>query len=577
MAKADAGPPPVEELLGLARVSARPAGPGEPLALEQLGEDPAARADARGVEPQGRADPRSGAALGTQVEIHDHEQLEVRVDYGIGTEAIGQKYQVDAYFFVPRNVGVNRTNYQRHDFYSDVTALMRLDSVALPLTRLATPTDPASPLHQLAEALRLYRSSPRPPPSQELVVPVKLYAYLFGEAVKAEAKQLRQLSRGGADSTAAQGALEAALARIREGLWAYRRMRGAFWPYEQLCHRTFVEALRTADEFMSLFLEERLALLVEALGAQEKLYDGSGFVIRARLRLRELAAEEDAYRAKYGYLRLAHDALRGGEFFTYGVSHLKKSVHQTLYLDFRAVRNQDLFFRNSVAAVAAALGAIWAFATQLPATLANLPASTQFLVFLAAVGAYVLKDRIKALSSEFLTNRLRKYDHQFWLQGASLAALGLGMLRIRLREGMRFASSSEVPPGVLRQRLSRRTLRRVEAFLEEVIHYRKQLDLTAADEVAQPPEGYRVRDILRFNVRHFLVRLDEPIDRVAYYDAARQTFAWAELPKVYHINLVLNLARLGPKDELLHERVEHLRVVLNKTGIVRVEKVRGVK
>jgi len=524
---------------------------------------------------------RTANALGTQVEIHDHEQLEVRVDYGIGSDVIGQRYQVDAYFFVPRNVGVNRGNYPREDFYADVTALMRLDAVALPLERLASTDDPASPLFQLAQALVSYRTSPRPPPSQSLVVPVKLYAYLFGEAVKAESKRLRQMCRRleAGDEAGRKNALDelgAALGRIKQGLWAYRNLRGAFWPFEQLCHHSFVEAMRTADEFMSLFLEERLAMLVEAIAAMPHLYDGSGFVARARQLVTAVAAGEDAYRAKFGYLRFAHGAPHGGEFFTYGTSYLKKAVHQALYLDFRSVKNQDLFFRNAVAAVAAALGAIWAFATQLPATLANLPATTQALLFFAAVGAYVTKDRIKALANEFLTSRLRKHDHAFWLQGTSLSAVGLGMLRIRLREAMRYLTSSEVPESVLRQRLSRRTLRRAEAFLEEVIHYRKELDLTAEDEALDPPEGYRLRDILRINLRHFLVRLDEPIDRVAYYDTDKHAFAWAELPKVYHLNLVLELKRVD-KTKLVQERIEHLRVVLNKNGIVRVEKVRTAK
>ena len=487
----------------------------------------------------------------------------------------------DAYFFVPRNVGVNRANYPRDDFYGDVTALMRLDAVALPLERLSNLDDPASPLHQLAAVLHEYRTSPRPPPSQSLLVPVKLYAFLFGEAVKAESKQLRQLCRGLREGDLegeahALTAVREALGRIKEGLWAYRRLRGAFWPFEQLCHRSFVEALRTADEFMSLYLEERLAMLVDAIAAMPQLYDGTGFVARVRQAVTEVAAGEDGYRAKYGYLRFAHGAPHGGEFFSYGTSYLKKSVHQALYLDFRSVKNQDLFFRNAVAGVAAALGAIWAFATALPATLANLPASTQFLLFLAAVGAYVLKDRIKAVSNEFLTNRLRKYDHAFWLQGASLATLGLGMLRIRLREGMRYLTSSEVPSQVSRQRLSRRTLRRAEAFLEEVIHYRKELYLSAEDETSKPPEGYRLRDILRINLRHFLVRLDEPIDRVAFYDTTKCAFAWAELPKVYHLNLVLELRRVG-ETGIVQERMEHLRVVLSKTGIVRVEKVKAAR
>lgn len=557
---------PIVELVG---------GPGTESAPEL-----AEAEDAPKERPRARRKP-----LGTQVEIHDHEQLEVRFDYGLGSDAVGQRYEVDAYFFVPRNVGVGRANYQRTDFYGDVTALMRLDASALPLRRLADVNEPVSPLWQLRTALEGYRTSSRPPPSLPLAVPVKLYAYLYGEAVKSEVRKLRNLVRDLSEEAEVTElsrarvllAFREATARMREGLWAFRRIRGAFWPFERLCHRQFVEALRSADEHMSLYLEEKLALLMETIAARERLYDGSGFVARIRAALAGLAADEDAYRAKFGYLRLRRGAVAtGGEFFTYGVSQLKKSVHQALYLDLRTVRNEDAFFRNAVGAVAAALGAIWAFATQLPATIANLPASTQALLFLGAVGAYVLKDRIKAVSNEYLTRRLRRHDHTFWIEAGPLVALGLGMLKIRLREGVHFVSSDEVSPRVLSQRLSRRTLRQSEVFAEEVIHYRKQLDVFAQAEDAPPPEGYRVRDILRFNVRHFLVRLDEPIDHVAYYDSQRGNFARAQLPKVYHLNLVLEMRRADAKAEgkgSTAERIEHLRVVLNKEGIVRVEKV----
>ena len=90
---------------------------------------------------------------------------------------------MDAYLFVPRNVGLNRGNYSRDEFYADVTPYMRLDAQALPLEQLADQSAPASPLYRLWQAVRGFRGDPRVPPSQPLVVPVKLYAYLFGDVV----------------------------------------------------------------------------------------------------------------------------------------------------------------------------------------------------------------------------------------------------------------------------------------------------------------------------------------------------------------------------------------------------------
>src|SRR3954447_20286476 len=76
---------------------------------------------------------RRVASLDTQCEVHDRHQVEIRFNYGIGSDEGPQRYQVDAYFFIPRNVGLSRSNFSREQFYADVTALMRLDAAALPL------------------------------------------------------------------------------------------------------------------------------------------------------------------------------------------------------------------------------------------------------------------------------------------------------------------------------------------------------------------------------------------------------------------------------------------------------------
>jgi hypothetical protein len=515
------------------------------------------------------------AGVGTQIELHDREQLEARFDYAMGGEPGQHAYHMDAYLFVPRNVGLNRTNYTRAEFYADVTPYMRLDAEALPLEQLADDRAPASPLHRLWEAVRGFRGGGRPPPSEPLSVPVKLYAYLFAEAVKEEVRVLRSRCRshraGSAGSAAElEAAVAAMLERVRAALWAYRRLRVALWPFEPVCHSGFVDAMRNADEYMSLYLEGRLALLVRTTERQVELHDGSGLATRLRLLVAGLADEEARHRTKYGFLRLA--SVEGdGEYFTYYESTLKKSVQNALYLETRAIEADDVYLRNAVAAIGAGLAAIWAFATRLPDTLAGMSASLKLAVVAGVVLAYVLKDRIKALTNEYLTQRLRKFDHKSWLHGPSMAVLGLGMVKIRAREAMRFLKSSEAPESILSLRLARRTVRRAEVFGEEVIHYRKLISMEVDDSRPMPP-GYWLRDILRLNVRHFLVRLDEPLDTQSYFDARRSAFATASLPKVYHLNVIVVVRRTSPTGAAAEQR-EHLRVVLDKQRIVRVERV----
>ncbi len=503
----------------------------------------------------------------TQFEIHERQQLEVRFNYALGSETGPQRYTIDAFLFVPRNVGVNRGNYDRAEFYSDVTPLVRLDAAPMPLTRLADPSHPDSPLSRLERARQEFCASAHPPPSKPLAVPVKLYAYLFTIGARAELTRLGRLAAEAAPELEVE--LSAALGRMRDALWAYRRVRASFWAFEAVCHPDFAEELRASDEYMSLFVDERLTRFVDAVAAEPALRDGTGRAVRCRLLAAGLAREEARYRQKYGYLTLEAAGGGAGEYFAYRSGLLKKAVQSALYLDMREVK-VDTFVRNAVGAVAAALAAIWAtaLAMTLPGSFADLPSRTKWALFAAAVGAYVLKDRIKAVTNEFLVPRLRQFDHTRWLGGEALAAVGLGMLNARLRERMRFVHETDVPQDILAARRSRRTVRNALALTEEVIHYRKVLE-TSSEEEAPLPRGYWVRDILRLNVRHFLTRLDEPLDPVEYFDLGQDAFAHAKLPKVYHLNMVLKTTR--ETATTVQERTETIKVLLNKEGLVRVE------
>jgi hypothetical protein len=509
--------------------------------------------------------------LAIQGEIRDRQQLELRFNYALGGGAGAQAYVVDTYLFVPRNIGLNRTNYTRDEFYADVTALLRLDAVPLPIADLASPSRATSPMHALHRSLEAFRSSPRPPDSRSVIVQVKLYAYLFTAAARERLAALadRLESVDGEDVDAAR-ALEADMAAatkdIRAALAAYRSLRGALWPFEKVADESMPEAMRSADEYMSVYLDERLALFAAALDASSL---GAFTATRARLRQHAaiLAQDEAAYRRRYGYLTFATGAAEG-EYYSYRSSLLKKVVQQALYLDPREVK-ADTFVRNGVGAVGAALAAIWALAAQIPATLARASGMTQTLLLAIPVLAYVLKDRIKALTNEFLTAKFRRFDHTAWLGGSGLRNVGLGMLRARIREVMRFQSSAAVPADVRVMRAAHRTVQGAESTVEEVIHYRKVIEVNALGETAGQ---YWVRDILRLNVRHFLVRLDDALDKVAFFDAAGARFATAEVPKVYHLNAVVRLSRRSA-DGTGQERLERMRIVLDKSGIVRTEHV----
>src|SRR5690606_1638321 len=98
------------------------------------------------------------------------------------------------------------------------------------------------------------------------------------------------------------------------------------------------------------------------------------------------------------------------EYYGYRIGLLKKELQRSLYLNTRNTA-RDPFVTNAAAMVAAGLAATWA-------TLAALPlwtgkwTSTEGIYFLAlAVGAYILKDRIKEWTRVMLAKRFLRFDY----------------------------------------------------------------------------------------------------------------------------------------------------------------------
>jgi len=246
---------------------------------------------------------------------------------------------------------------------------------------------------------------------------------------------------------------------------------------------------------------------------------------------------------------------------------LKKELQRALYIDTRRIV-KDPFYRNTAAMVAAGIAATWATLAQLPLWRGGWTTKQGVFFLLAAVGAYILKDRIKEWVREGLLRRFVKWDHDQRIRGEALANVGLGNLVGRAKERVRFCDDEELPPAVRDIRRARRTVRGASLELENTLHYTRSISL-APETDGSVPEGFAVREIFRLNLEPFLSRLDATKDIVDFYDQDTGKFASRAMPRVYHMNVVLvstdNVTQL--------QRLVRYRVVLNKKGIKRVDLV----
>ena len=515
------------------------------------------------------------------LELHDHEQLELRLAHPLPRDRHPDALDVKLYVFIPRNVGVSAANYSRSEFYADLTTYLRVDLPDITLDELGedcgTHKGSRSPLAGLYRRL----SSIGRGESFDVSVSteVKLFGHAFNEAVRARLDWLITELAALPDQPerrrwAYLDEVDRFAGSARAALGALRRAARAFEPYG----RTAPEALAVfafTDEYSSLYLDGALARLAQEAADSTRHFDGSGFVGRLRQTLARHAAPEAEHRLEHGYLNLDGPETRSSaEYFAYRQSFLKKAVQQALYVDTRRIPT-DTFVRNATGMVAAGLAATWALVAQLPSQLQNLPPVLQTLLVGLPVVAYIGKDRLKELTREWLTSRLKAFDTDAALHAGSLVEAGLGSVSGQVKERMEFLAAESVPAAVQAARLAHRTVQSgpnapSSTAGESVLVYRRRVEIQP-DPTAPLPRGLGLVQILRLNLRRFFARLHEPEQSECHYSLAEGRFLRAALPKVYHLNLVVETqATTSPQSAPVLRR---WRAVINKNGVLRLEPV----
>jgi hypothetical protein len=513
----------------------------------------------------------SSSDVWIHTEAHDRDQLEVQCSHTLSNKASrsseGEHASLDLFFFFPRNVKVSAANYSLAEFYADLTTLLRLDLPDMALADLSLESA-RSPLADFAE--KLARFSRAEASAAPLRVAVKLFGHVFTEAVHDAADALTARVKRDhewndrASRAALVDAVEALVADAHDALSALRDVQRRCEPFRRASPPLYLVLAQT-DEYCSLHYDSALASLAASIDADEELRDGSGDCARVLEALRHAARGEARYRRGRGFLTWPSDG--SAEYFAFRRSTLKRAVQQALYLDTRRVAS-DKFIRNATGLVAAGLAATWALVAQLPAQLRNLSSTAQIVVLAIPVVAYMAKDRIKELSREWLTNRLRSFDHVNELHAGSLLEAGLGSLDGSVKEKARYAKTADLPAGVVSVRAASRTVQGSELESEQVLTYTRRLEWREERGTHALADGLAMRQIVRLNLRELLGRLDEPRQMLPHFDGGEARFETTEVPKVYHLNVV---ARLTTSTGGSH--LHRTRVVLNKDGIVRLEPI----
>jgi hypothetical protein len=320
-------------------------------------------------------------------------------------------------------------------------------------------------------------------------------------------------------------------------------------------------AFAFTDESLSILIEESAVEMFQIVDEYLKKTNQEDY----KFALSELTMQETKYRKARGYesiLQLGSD----NETYLYRASILKKYASSVLFLNID-VQPDGKYWEQLILSFAAGLAMI--FATAVAFYFQYRFGNFTLPFFIALVVGYMFKDRIKEVSRNLFAKRLEQYlfDRRIVIRTQDKQhRLGT------LREKVRFIAEDDVPLSVLRAR-NRDHITDIsnEGRGEYIICYTKEIELQIKNaEKVLPgfPEITGVNDILRFDIRHFLNKMAEPVQE-------RQLIQNGELisllcHKVYHVNLIARYKTVQPG---VKKENRHLRLILDQNGIRRLQQV----
>jgi hypothetical protein len=322
-------------------------------------------------------------------------------------------------------------------------------------------------------------------------------------------------------------------------------------------HDPVAVAARWVDEDLSLTVEAALV----RLGGWLAGHDAPALCDRVVA----MAVGEARYRRDRGYAAVVEGELdqREIERLEFRRHTLKRFTSSVLWL---AIDRYEpgRWARHALFAVAAGLA--MSFAVLAALWHGSIPTGERVsLWLLVVVGAYAVKDRIKAWLQEAFSGVLSKrFPDRRW----SIRDKGRGeeVGRIDERSGLlRFA---EVPAPVLGvRRLTRQHPMEEEARPEVVVWHSKTVHVDAADI---DPTFSGLIEIFRVDLRRWLLNTDDPKNRLLFAHPDRGSIEAVLAPRVYNVAVVYRMRDLdGDGSEPWHRS----RVVVTRKGIQRIDPI----
>lgn len=520
----------------------------------------------------------------SQIDLHDRQHFEIAFNYDVSPSSMRSdgraRFSVDAFFFLPTNLGVSALSYGKDDFFKDVLSYLRYKTPNLSGAELADPLNPHSPLNILSFNLKqlVDRAQADPALETSTVNEAKLFGCILianWRNLRKDARKLGQHLTGGTipPPAAIDGLLDLQdrLQAEHHLLYKFRTLRQSYIDNRAVLSKRLIDTLYWVDEYLTYRFDENLAKIHERMPHEEAddfdpplllaLHHFESF-------LSSMGELESGYRQQEGFIEISADVPERLELYTYRTGALKKYMAKILFLDVQTVR-EIRRYQSLVAALGAGLAAFWSTLGDRNVNFRLHGVSTTVLIVVIVL-TYILKDRIKDFFKEYLASQVQRLlpDQKLTISDP-MTQLPIGTCR----QVVKYEEKRKIPLDIKRLRDLTHVVDLDEAREEEILSYQHSMTLEARTIHSTHHRLMHVKQILRYSVGNLLKRLSDPYTEVSCFNPETDRFEVVLAPKVYHVNVVFRVSQIADKGPLPDPVYHRVRIVLNKDGIERVEKV----
>jgi hypothetical protein len=458
------------------------------------------------------------------------------------------KHTLEAYLFVPKSLGINVHTYPKYLFYRDMQTYSDLLPHLRPLNHLLS--SPNGLLLRMKKCIDTLIHAGDEQALREYETRNRAFCRILKITMDNHFEYIRRKG----DTAVSKRGVEQYLDKTHQILQQFRAVGEAL--VKPCPKQEFTSIFLLSDEYLSLLIEETSCRMEDLLQSWK-----SDWSMESGRQLHQLALAELNYRKARNYDSVPNQKGRN-EHLVYRYNTLRTYMESVFYLSTEH-KPEGRLTQELLLSMAAGLAMVFATAAAFLAHVQYENWTTTFFVVL--VVSYMFKDRIKAMTQNYLKTKGQQmfFDFRTTIYGQTTQR-PLGVQK----ESFGFVDAAKIDPEVMKYRNRDRLAALDNDYCgEQIILYKRRTRLHPERIIEAFDEcGINgINEIIYFDFTRFARKMENSKSTV--FIPGEKSYHKLNGRYVYHLHLVVKYS------SDVQPVYQHFRVVMTRNGIQRIDTI----